>query len=57
LRRYLRERQARAELKQANRELKQHRVQLAVLEERRSVLLGLLAEVGAAADGAEGICG
>ena len=41
--RYLRERQARAELKQVNRELKQHRAQLAALEERRSALL---AEVG-----------
>jgi hypothetical protein len=40
--RYLRERQARAELKQVNRELKQHRAQVAALEERRSVLLAEL---------------
>ncbi len=43
---YLRERQARTELKQVNRELKQHRAQLAALEERRSALL---AELGAQA--------
>jgi hypothetical protein len=42
--RYLRERQARAELKQVNRELKQHRTQVAALEERRSVLLAELGE-------------
>ena len=42
--RYLRERQARAELKQVNRELKQHRAQLAALEERRSALLAELGE-------------
>ena len=37
--RYLREQQARTELKQVNLELKQHRAQVAVLEERRSALL------------------
>jgi hypothetical protein len=42
--RYLRERQARAELKQVNRELKQYRAQLAALEERRSALLAELGE-------------
>ena len=42
--RYLRERQARAELKQVNRELKQHRAQLAALEERRSALVAELGE-------------
>lgn len=42
--RYLRERQARAELKQVNRELKQHQAQLAALEERRSALLAELGE-------------
>ena len=42
--RYLRERQARTELKQVNRELKQHRAQLAALEERRSALLAELGE-------------
>ena len=41
---YLRERQARAELKQVNREMKQHRAQLATLEERRSALLAELGE-------------
>ena len=45
--RYLRERQARTELKQVNRELKQHRAQLAALEERRSALLAELGEPGA----------
>ena len=44
---YLRERQARAELKQVNRELKQHRAQVAALEERRSALLAELGEQGA----------
>src|SRR5580700_11227153 len=44
--RYLRERQARTELKRVNRELKQLRAQLAALEERRSVLLSELAEQG-----------
>jgi hypothetical protein len=42
--RYLLERQARAELKRVNRELKQHRAQLAALEERRSALLAELGE-------------
>jgi hypothetical protein len=42
--RHLRERQARAELKQVNRELRQHRAQLAALEERRSALLAELGE-------------
>ena len=41
---YLLERQARAELKQINRELKQYRAQLAALEERRSALLTELGE-------------
>jgi hypothetical protein len=41
---YLRERQARAELKRVNRELKQLRGQLTALEERRSVLLAELGE-------------
>ena len=41
---YLRERQARAGLKEINRELKQLRAQLAALEERRSVLLAELGE-------------
>ena len=45
--RYLRERQARAELKQVNRELKQHRAQLAALEERQSALLAGLGEQAA----------
>ena len=42
--RYLREQQARTELAQVNRELKQLRAQLAALEERRSVLLSELGE-------------
>jgi hypothetical protein len=42
--RHLRERQARTELKQVNRELKQHQAQVAALEERRSALLGELGE-------------
>jgi hypothetical protein len=42
--RYLRERQARAELKRVNRELKQLRAQVAAREERRSVLLAELGE-------------
>jgi hypothetical protein len=42
--RYLRERKARTELAQINRELKQLRVQLAALEERRAALLAELAE-------------
>jgi len=41
--RYLRERKTRTELAQANRELKQLRVQLAALEERRTALLAELA--------------
>src|ERR1017187_6902038 len=44
--RYLRERQARTELKRVNRELKQLRAQLAALEERRVPLLSELAEQG-----------
>jgi hypothetical protein len=42
--RYLRERKARTELAQINRELKQLREQLAALEERRATLLAELAE-------------
>ena len=42
--RYLWERQARAELKQVNRELKQHRARVTALEERRSVLLAELGQ-------------
>ena len=42
--RYLRERQARTELKRVNRELKQLRTQLTALEERRAALLSELAE-------------
>jgi hypothetical protein len=41
---YLRERKARTELAQVNRELKQLRAQLAALEERRAALLSELAE-------------
>src|ERR1039457_5232378 len=44
--RYLREQQARTELKRVNRELKQLRAQLAALEERRASLLSELAEQG-----------
>jgi hypothetical protein len=44
--RYLRERQARTELKHVNRELKQLRTQLTALEERRAALLSELAEQG-----------
>src|SRR6266478_9262171 len=44
--RYLRERQARTELKRVNRELKQLRAQLTALEERRAALLAELAEQG-----------
>ena len=44
--RYLRERKARTELAQINRELKQLRAQLAALEERRAALLAELAEQG-----------
>jgi hypothetical protein len=43
---YLREQQARTELKRVNRELKQLRTQLTTLEERRTVLLSELAEQG-----------
>jgi hypothetical protein len=42
--RYLREQQARTELKRVNRELKQLRTQLTALEERRAALLSELAE-------------
>ena len=42
--RYLRERKARTELAQINRELKQLRAHLASLEERRAALLAELAE-------------
>src|SRR5271156_324859 len=41
--RYLREQQARTELKRVNRELKQLRTHLTTLEERRAVLLSPLA--------------
>lgn len=41
---YLREQQARTELKRVNRELKQLRTQLTALEERRAALLSELAE-------------
>ena len=44
--RYLREQQARTELKRVNRELKQLRAQLTTLEERRAALLSELAEQG-----------
>ncbi len=44
--RYLRERQARTELAQVNRELKQLRAQLATLEGRRAALLAELTEQG-----------
>jgi len=44
--RYLRERQARTELKRVNRELKQLRTQLTALEERRAALISELAEHG-----------
>jgi hypothetical protein len=42
--RYVREQQARAELKRVNRESKQLRAQLAALEERRSVLMAEFGE-------------
>jgi hypothetical protein len=42
--RYLREQQARTELRRVNRELKQFRAQVAALEERRSVLQAELGE-------------
>ena len=41
--RYLRERKARTELAQTNRELRQFRVQLAALDERQAALLAELA--------------
>ena len=44
--RFLRERQARTELKRINRELKQLRAQLTALEERRAALLSELDEQG-----------
>jgi chromosome segregation ATPase len=44
--RYLREQQARTELKRVNRELKQLRAQITALEERRAALLSELAEQG-----------
>ena len=44
--RYLRERKARTELAQINRELKQLRAQAAALEERRAALLAELADQG-----------
>jgi chromosome segregation ATPase len=44
--RYLREQQARTELKRVNRELKQLRAQLTALEERRAALLSELAAQG-----------
>jgi len=44
--RYLRERQARAELARINRELKQLRAQLAALEDRRAALFSKLGEQG-----------
>ena len=44
--RYLRERQARTELKRVNRELKQLRTQLTALEERQAALLSELTEHG-----------
>ena len=44
--RYLREQQAQTELKRVNRELKQLRTQVKVLEERRAALLSELTEQG-----------
>jgi chromosome segregation ATPase len=44
--RYLREQQARTELKQVNRELKQFRARITALEERRAALRSELAEQG-----------
>ena len=44
--RYLRERKARTELAQINRQLKQFRAQLATLEGRRAALLAVLAGQG-----------
>jgi chromosome segregation ATPase len=43
--RYLREHQAKTELKRVNRELKQLRSQLAALEQKRATLLSDLAEL------------
>ena len=44
--RYLREQQARAELKRVSRELKQLKTQITVLEQRRAVLVSELADQG-----------
>ena len=44
--RYLREQQARAELRRVNRELKQLKTQITVLEQRRAVLVSELADQG-----------
>ena len=44
--RYLKEQQARAELKRVNRELKQLKTQITVLEQRRAVLVSELADQG-----------
>jgi hypothetical protein len=44
--RYLREQQARAELKRVNRELKQLKTQITVLEQKRAVLVSELADQG-----------
>jgi hypothetical protein len=44
--RYLREQQARTELKRVNRELRQLRAQITALEERRVALVSELAEQG-----------
>ena len=54
--RYLRELQARTELKQVNRELKQHRAQVAALEERRSALLAELGEESSGGCRDLGVC-
>ena len=51
--RYLRERQARTELAHVNRELRQLRGQVAALEERRSILLSDLGELGSSGTGSE----
>jgi len=44
--RYLREQQARAELRRVNRGLKQLKTQITVLEQRRAVLVSELADQG-----------
>ena len=44
--RYLREQQARAELRRVNRELKQLKTKITVLEQRRAVLVSELADQG-----------